>query len=166
MKRERRYSKVVGCDVYDTDCLFVIGGTPSEAVEELCDLVGVSDSVRARGLESLAGASSARARFLCPPGSRSFAIWLPEIPETPTLIGSVAHECLHAVAHLMAVSGVEWTTHGKENDTWVNDEPFCYLLGFYVREFMLFAEGVREIVAKKERRRYVSTSEKFVSRKN
>jgi hypothetical protein len=55
----------------------------------------------------------------------------------------------------MAVSGVEWTTHGEENGKWVNDEPFCYLLGFYVREFMSFVEGVKEMQAKKARRKRV-----------
>lgn len=141
--------------MYDTDCLFVIGGTVTEAMMELCDLIGVSGKDRAKGLEYAETAAPCRGRFISPPKCRSFAIYLPELPEGPLLIGTVAHECLHAVAHLMADAGVEWTVHGDEGGKWVNDEPFCYLLGFYVREFMSFAEGVKELQAKKSRKKRV-----------
>jgi len=144
MKPLRRYSKTIRCDVYDTDFLFVIGGKPSEAVAELCDLMGLSEEKKKDGMALAGDEDPCLGRALFPPGTkRTAVIWLPEIPETPRAIGTVAHECLHITAKLAAEAGVEWTTHHETKRPWVNDEAFCYLLGFFVRGFMEFAEGVK-----------------------
>lgn len=150
----KRYSKTIHCEVYDTDFLFVIGGTPAEAVAEFCDLWGTPEDQKKRGVEIASEWPVGLGHTFFPPGStRSSVVWLPEIPQTPRAIGTVAHECLHVVAKLFAEAGVEWTVHHDEKRPWVNDEAFCYLLGFFVREFMEFANGVSVIEERRAKRR-------------
>lgn len=150
-KVRERYSKTVPVDVYNTDLLFVIGGTPQEAALELCDLLGLPDEERRRAVDSVG--RPGLGMTIIPPNRRSFAIWLPESPVSPGQIGTVAHEALHGAAYLMADAGVEWTVHDSDSGKWVNDEAFCYLVGYLVREFMVFAGQVRERQRKAKLRR-------------
>ena len=153
--KNKRYSKTIYCDVYDTDYLFVIGGTPRETAHELAYTLGKGDQFKERidTAEEFDPRSTTLAMAISLPDTRSKAVWIPEIPKTPRQIGSVAHEALHITTALMLEAGIDWSVHGTGNTTWVNDEPMAYLIGFFVREFMDFANGVSVIEERRAKRR-------------
>jgi hypothetical protein len=137
--RERRYSKVVSVAIYRAEVLMVIGGTQKQVAEELADLLEIEPENHD---ELMALDIAGKCFFPSTPGNQSCAIWLPAAPVTPLDFGTVAHEALHAAAHILTTVGVEWTAQMTGNERWANDEAYCYLTGYLTEEYLRLVEGV------------------------
>jgi len=55
-------------------------------------------------------------------------IWLPRYPRTPTEYGTLCHEVLHAVRHLMHWADIPFSAD--------SEEAHCHALGFAVTEIL------------------------------
>jgi len=103
-----------------------VGGTRAQALQwfgKKINLPPTSEDIR----EAEQGQSNGT--IFTVRGLLSFAIWLREVPEKPTanILGTIAHEALHATWHVLHTVGIENITEDSE-------EAFCYYHAYLVRE--------------------------------
>lgn len=149
-KRKGTYWKWISTGPYDTDVLVVIGGEFREATSIF------QEEKQEAGFEipdcpwDLCDDSYSLGNFMSFTGFRDCGIWLPSIPESIQEIGTVAHESIHAVNHILARCGVHYTVDGSLNLESANDETWAYFTGYLVREVLMFADDIRVDLSKKK----------------
>lgn len=132
MKQKHARHKTIWLIGHQTEILLVVGGSKKDASNAFHDKWGIE-----REAEHDPDTDGC---FFSAPWGRACAIWIPGRPTTPEEIAAAAHECVHAAMHILCRCGVEHTvTRDADGHTWVNDEPWTYLVAGILEALIEFA---------------------------
>lgn len=109
--------------------LYVLVGTPKEGIAALKERYEIEDRHAETLIEHLEKHSKNSAGvFIYNEESNTYAIWLPQEPDTIALEGVLLHEINHEVFYLFDNLGMEHTQ--------ASDEAYCYLSEYLYVEIM------------------------------
>jgi len=112
--------------LYDMECDFYIGGTKEQVIQYIDRTY---PSIKGQITENLLLGTGKFFSAQFDDGLEFNFIWIKD----PKRLDMLVHEIFHLVAFTLTKVGV-MLNQSSGNPSILNDEPFAYLLGFYVRE--------------------------------